>query len=294
MRFAWISIGFASVVLVHSATAQATDTVLGTRLLANPMLRAPFHDTLRLDLSKHGQYRIAIWPGGTVLHVVVAAHPDRRVFAPLIRQGSGSQPTIVELYPQDDGAHLLTLEPPTGISVVRIWVWEDSTAEAAAHERVERRWGIGVTVGGGALSGYSFGQADPGAASSYGEAGILVASRSSTALVLGAGRDSRPTVDTAANYWIFFEARQRLAHFDIAGRELDAIAALRGALGAPTSATTDPGVLAIGVIANWHLDHRRGFRGLTVGAEILYGQLYLPNDGFQAITRGGLLLTWFP
>lgn len=289
-----IGLGIATLLLAHALAAQAPDTVLGTRLLAHPVLYAPFPDTLKLELRRHGQYRIAVWPAATQLSVVPVRQPNHPAFAAKMRNGGEFAPTTFELYPQDNGLHLLTVTAPAGTALVRIWVWEDSAAEVAAHVRSERRWSVGLTAGGGSVSGYSIAESNPTSASRYAEAGALLGSGGPLSLVIGFGNDPRPAVDSISVNWGFVEARLRVVHWEVGGREFNVSGTFRDSFGNSSFVIVDPNTLTIGALASWHLDHRRGFRGLSAGLQAMYGVMSNLGFGYQKIWRAGASLSWLP
>ena len=172
----------------------------GNLLRANPVLRQPFPDSLRLDLSKHGQYRVAVWPGKTQVRIAPAAHADRVEFAPRIREGGGATPTTIELHPQDDGPHFIVVTPTAGTDLVRVWVWEDTTGESATRTKHERQWSVGLSAAFGVVSGYEVHGAnlppDVSRASRYFEGAAVIGSGSSLSVELGFGYDPRPAVDS--------------------------------------------------------------------------------------------------
>ena len=275
-------------ILPRVLEAQVSDTVLGTRLLAHPILRAPFADTLRLDLHRHGQYRIAVWPATTGLSIAPSRHGDRPEFTPRVKPGTTSEPAIFELAAQTDGSHQFVVTPPTGAQVVRLWIWEDSTAEIASEARKERRWNLGLAATGGIVAGYQI-PADVGVArkaSHYVEGGLVIGSGSTLSFVFGFGNDPRPAADTLSINWAFAEARARLFHWEVAGHTLGVSGVVREALGNSSDfVAEDPHLLSFGALMTVHLDHRREFRGLSLGLQGMYGTMTNLDIANQDIWR---------
>jgi hypothetical protein len=282
----------------HSLVAQRPDTALGTTLLASPVVRLPFRDTLRLDLRKHGQYRIAVRPAGAQLRIWSANRSGLTEFAPRVREGGESSPTIIELHPQEDGVHLMTVTVPPGTQLVRLSVWEDSIAEAATQTKRERQWSIGLSVAVGSVSGYSITrpgfQPDSSRASQYTEGAAVIGSGSPLSLVLGVQYDPRPAIDSVSLIWGFFELRERFLHADLAGRELGVGAALRFSVGSTTNVVDDRSAVGIGLVAAWHLDRRRGFRGVSLGSEATLSKMTRHGYGYDTVGRIAVSLTWLP
>lgn len=286
-------IAIAALPVSHTLTAQTPDTILGTRLLANPVLRAPFRDSLRLSLRKRGQYRVAIWPATTQVEVAFAGHPDRSSFIAQTRPGGEFTPATFDLYPQDDGEHVFALTPAAGTPLVRIWVWEDSTAEVIARQRHERSAGLGLSVEAGSVSGYIIQEPARPPSSRYAEAAVLIGSNWLFSLLLGAGNDPRAAGIVSVN-WAFAELRARLLTTTVAGRELALVATARVSQGNATITGIDPAAIGGGALVSWHVDHRRGTRGLVIGARASWYKLHnLPVAG-QAIRRFGVSLAWVP
>lgn len=275
------------------AAAQVTDTVVGSRLLVNPVLRGPFPDTLTLELFKHAQYRIAVWPSATQIRVVPQQHADRDEFAPRVREGDRFRATAIELYPQETGPHLLLVSPPEGGSEVRIWIWEDSAAETVARIKAEHRWSVGLSAALGVTTGYVVTESSAPGASQSAEAGVLIGSGSRLAFLLGFGNDPRPSAEVSVN-WAFVEPRFRVVNWKAAGREMELNAVLRWGQGNSTSIAKDPSLSAIGVLVTWHLDHRGGFRGWLLGAEALVGTIANLDVPPQRTARFRISLSWLP
>ena len=267
-----VLVAIAALFVTHHLAAQASDTILGTRLLANPVLRPPFRDTLRLALQKRGQYHIAIWPATTRVQVAVAGHPDRTAFVAQVRRGGEFTPTTYDLYPQDDGEHLFALTPVAGTPLVRIWVWEDTTAEVATRKKQARRATLGLSVEAGTVSGYVIGEPARQPSSPYAEGGVLIGSDWLFSLLLGGGNDSRASGVLSVN-WAFAELRARLLSTTLAGREFSLVATGRVSQGNASTSSLDPSAIGGGAMVTWHLDHRHATRGWVIGARASWYQL---------------------
>ena len=288
-----IGLGIAPLLFAHVLAAQAPDTVLGTRLLAHLVLHAPFRDTLSLELRKHGQYRIAVWPAASEIHIVPQRHPSQPDFAPRVREGSGSRATSFELYVLEDGPHLITASPPAGTTSVIIWLWEDTLAEVAIRGRHERSAGLGLSVEAGSVSGYAIQEPTRAPASRYIEAGALIGSNWFLSLLLGEGNDPRARGLISVN-WAFAELRALLLHTTAAGRELSLVGTARVSQGNATITGEDPVALGGGALVTWHFDHRRGTRGLIIGAHASWYRLHNLALKGQTIGRFATSFSWVP
>jgi hypothetical protein len=292
-RCAAILSGIAVLFFSHAVAAQSADTILGTRLLAHPVLWPPFHDTLRLDLHRHGQYHVAVWPAATQMEVAPAGHPDRPAFAARTRVGGEFTPTTFDLYAQDDGQHLFVLTPAPGTVRVRVWVWEDTLAEGAIRQRHERTAGLGLSVEAGSVSGYAIEEPMRAPSSSYIEAGVVIGSNWFLSLLLGAGNDPRAQGLISVN-WAFAELRARLLNIMVVGRELSLVATARVSQGNAVTTVADPAALGGGALVTWHLDGRRGTRGLVIGAHASWYGLHNLALKSQTIHRIGVSVAWVP
>lgn len=277
----------------HGMAAQSPDTILGTRLLAHPVLRPPFPDTLRLDLHKHGQYHVAIWPASTRMQVAPAGHPDRSAFVVSTRIGGEFTPATFDLYAQDDGEHVFVLTPSAGTPLTRIWVWEDTLAEVAVRQRHERSAGLGVSVEAGTVSGYAIQEPARAPSSPYIEAGVVIGSNWFLSLLLGAGNDPRAQGLISVN-WAFAELRARLLNVTVAGRELSLVGTARVSQGNAVTTVADPAALGGGALVTWHLDRRRGTRGLLIGVHASWYGLHNLALKSQRIRRLGVSIAWVP
>jgi hypothetical protein len=273
--------------------AQTPDTILGTHLLANPTLRPPFRNAVRIVLSKRGQYRVGIWPATTRINVSLAADADRSAFVVLTDSGRQSAPAIYEIYPQGDGPELITLTPVAGTPLVRLWFWEDTTAEVASRKRHERHVGLGVSAEAGEVSGYRINEPARASASRYVEGGIVIGSNLPISLLLGAGNDPRTAGIVSVN-WVFAELRARLWTTTFGGRGFSLLGTARAAQGDGTTSAIDPLALGGGAMVTWHLDHKHGIRGWTLGARASWYHLGNLGADHQSITRFGVSLAWVP
>ena len=112
-------------------------------------------------------------------------------------------------------------------------------------------------------------------------------------LLLGAGNDPRAAGLISVN-WAFAELRARLLTTSLAGRELSLVGTARVAQGNAVTTVADPSALGGGVLATWHLDHRRGTRGLVIGAHASWYGLHNLALKSQRIRRFGVSVAWVP
>lgn len=275
------------------AAAQVADTVLGPTLIANRSFRGSSPDTLVLALHKGGQYRIGVWPAAATLRVAVTGHADRIAFAPRVREGDVDHLTVIELYPQDNGPHRLVLTPPVGTTVVRLWVWEDSAAEGRSEATEARRWHIGLAAEAGRFNAYQVTDSEPPSGTSHFEGSIVIASSSRWSFALGFGNDSRAGAPESVN-WGFIEPRYRLREGTIGGHAAEVRLAVRWEQGNATTISVDPARAGIGVLINWHLDHRRDPRGWLLGARAMISHVTNVGLPSQAVSYFGISLAWIP
>lgn len=283
----------ASLSLAATAGAQVPDTVLGTHLITAGTLRVPRGDTLAVDLRKGAIYRIGVWPASARIKVFAAARPNQALFAPRVSEGDVRRVTAIELYPQSTGRHLLVGESVPPDAATRIWVWEDTAAEATARARSQSRWRVGFGGEWVSTSRYAIARDSQRIGASYPAANLLLAG-GRTVLAVGLADEQR-AADTSSVLWVFLEVRYRLSTLVLAGHALDTHGVVMLAQGTSTPSTNDPSVGALGIMLSYHLDRRPGVRGLVFGGQLLYGSIGNLNFGRdQSLIRGALSFSWIP
>ena len=273
--------------------AQVIDAPRDASLLLRRVLVRPFSDTVVVDLRKHGQYRVALWPASLQLRVAPTAHPEQTDFAPRVREGTSSRATAVELYPQEDGPHLLSFVAPAGADSAVLWIWESVDAEAAARARHEHRIAIGFATEGGIGTGYTIDEPTRPKPSPYLEGAALIGNDEHLALLLGAGNDPRPA-GLISVMWFFAEFRAGVARATLGGHDLDLALTVRYSMGDATTSGKDPVAFGGGALVTWHLDQRHGAHGWQLGAHATV--LDVRGNGIeqQMVGRFGLTLSWVP
>lgn len=274
----------------------ASDSALGDTLIVDRPL-AGTSDTLRLHLVSGGQYRVAVRPAGATLAATSADSRASVAFPARVREGVGTSPTIIELYPPRTAQYLIVISAADGMAGGRIQVWADQKLAKEKQESRDRAWGIGFGLGGGWHSGYYTGADDEngGESGSSVEGCLLVGSSGPVSGCFGFIRQELGS-DQNAVTWYFVEPRFRAATFQALGRPVDVVATARIGLGNSERLSIDPSMFAPGVLLAYHLDDRPGARGWKLNLQAIYAFVGNVNTtaGTSDFFQATLGLSWIP
>ncbi len=272
--------------------APAPKTPPGDTLLATRSLRGPA-DTLEVRLEKGGQYRVMLWPASAQLQAVT---PDGHAtaFAARTREGTGGNPTLVELYPPQSADYLVIITSTPGTPNAHVELWADRKLAAAHQEERDRAWGIGLSVAGEIYSAFSTIDGYPEEGGTGIGGCLLVGSSGPFSACLGFDTQAR-SGEAGSLTWYFLEPRYRFLTTDALGRPFDLLVTLRIGQGHQELLGVDPSLLAPGIMLAYHLDDRPGARGWRVTVQV-YGALIGNTDQAQKPTfvSGALGLSWIP
>jgi len=264
----------------------------GDTVLVNQPLRGPV-DSIRIHLVKGGQYRVLLRPTGTRLLAFTADGRDT-AFAPRIREGSGTAPTLIELYPPKSSDYVILVSTRGIVADPRIQIWSDRTLSTAHKEARERDWGIGLGVMGEVYSAFSdIDGYPPEGGMGFGGC-LLIGSSGPVSGCLGF--DNQPRSGEAGSLtWYFIEPRYRSATAHAFGRPFDLLLTLRIGQGHQARLGVDPSMLAPGVLLAYHLDDRPGARGFRLVLQV-YGAFLGNTDLPEKPTylSGSIGLNWIP
>jgi hypothetical protein len=268
------------------------DTTLGDTILVNQALQGPV-DSFRIHLTKGGQYRVALWPANARVEGTLQGG-RATAFAPRIREGVGTHPTVIELYPPQTGEYLLVTTLPTGLSGGTMQLWSDRKLASSRQEARDRTWGIGLGLTGEVYSAYSTveGYAEEGGTGVGGC--VLFGSSGPLSGCLGFDYQAR-SGETGSLTWFFIEPRFRVLTTHAFGHPMDLLASLRLGQGHQSRLSVDPNLIAPGVLLAYHLDDRPGARGWRLVFQV-YGAL-VGNTTFAqkpTFASASLGVTWIP
>lgn len=291
---------FVPVLLLAAAPAAAQvpaspDSALGDTLLISRPLSGTA-DSLRIRLVKGEQYRVSLSPGAATLAAVSIDKRASSAFPARVREGTGLNPTIIELYPPRSAEYVVRISAPAGLTGGRLQLWADRKLAGEKQANRDRAWGIGLGFVGGWHSGFYTGAADENSGKSGGalEGCLLIGSSGPVSGCLGftsmgIGSDENKLT------WFFLEPRFQVVSIGSSTRPLDVLVSARLGQGHSERLGVDPSMLAPGVLLSYHLDSRPGARGWRLNLQLLYalvGNVATPkNSDFAQLTLG---LAWIP
>lgn len=273
----------------------SSDSTLGDTLIIDRALTGVV-DSFQLKLVEGGQYRVMLLPGTATLTAVSVDKRASSAFPARVREGTGANPTLIELYPPRTAEYLVRVTAPAGLVGGRIQLWADRKLAQEKQAQQDRAWGIGLGFVGGWHSGYYTGADDSNAGQSGGtlEGCLLVGSSGPISACLGFARQSIGS-DNNKLTWFFLEPRFRVTSIHSLGRPLDILLTARIGQGNSERLSIDPTMFAPGAILSYHLDSRPGARGWRLNFQALYALLgnveTTENSNFSQFTLG---VAWIP
>jgi hypothetical protein len=268
------------------------DTTLGDTLLVNQALQGPA-DSFRVRLTKGGQYRVALWPANARLEGTLQGG-RATAFAPRIREGVGTHPTVIELYPPQTGEYLLVTTLPAGLSSGTMQLWSDRKLAKSRQEARDRTWGIGLGFMGEVYSAYRTVEGYTEEGGTGVEGCLLFGSSGPLSGCLGFDYQAR-SGEAGSLTWFFIEPRLRVLTAHAFGHPMDLLASLRLGQGSQSLLSVYPSIIAPGLLLAYHLDDRPGARGWRLVFQ-MYGALVGNTALAQKPTfaSASLGLTWIP
>lgn len=249
-----------------------------------------------VTLERHVVYWVELIGPGTPEFVPVRRRP-RPAFIVPIGEETGAEPRGFEVYPAQDGSHLVTLTslPPGTTTILRMY--RDVIETRRIAEKLDTRAGLGLSVGGGFHTGYrvdSTGGANPRGGSDA-EACLLLEAGDLFGTCLGAETQSFPDAPYAVT-WLFIEQRVRALTRGIAGRRADSGVAVRYSQGLSAGPQhLNPRLLGAGLYLRYHLDSEGRRRGMSLFIAWQHARLsHAPETERLDTDRLTVGITWMP
>jgi hypothetical protein len=257
-------------------------------------------DSVVIFLTRKVRYGAELQGGGARFSLAPVRHRNRAaLLVPLKTPWSGKE--RFEVYPREDGEHVLRVTAVPGAEASSLALWSDARAtretEAAYQTQQDRTWGIGIMAGLGRYGGYFVESTDTGnpPGGTDVEVGLLLGSGGAFGGAVGFTHQDRGRLGYALN-WLFLEPRVRAKSLHLlGGRSTDLGFSLRLAQANASDRTADPSMVAPGVFLTQHLDHGRGARGISTTLAYAYSILgNVDRDTQRSYHRVSLSLGWLP